>query len=241
MTSTSPVSIVGYPAAALAIVVGLLLMIVLPLAIAIPVGLIVGAIAAVVVRRSALSIALHELGASPAGEDGHERVDNLLEGLCLSSGSAMPRLHITRHRAPDAAVVGRAADDADLVVTAGAVEDLSRLELEALIARALCLLDNDIETATLLCAAGRLLGRGSLAGKYISRHLVPEAVVLADFAGVRLTRYPPALADAMTRSQEAGGVPSHPTTDHLWLFGPLSIDNSVRPPLDQRIDTLQEL
>jgi len=241
MTSTSPTSIVGYPAAALALVVSLLLLIVLPIWIAIPIGLIVGMAAFVMVRRSALSIALHELGAVPADPPGRDRVDNLLEGLCLSSGTTMPRLHMTEHRAPDAAVVGRGADDADLVVTAGAAEDLSRLELEALIARALCLLDTGIETSTLLCAGGRLLGRGALAGRYIGRHLVPEAVVLADFAGVRLTRYPPALASVMTRATETGGVPSHPTTDHLWLFGPLSVQDHVRPPLDQRIDTLQEL
>lgn len=241
MTSTSPTAIVGYPALALTLVAGLLLLIVLPFWVAIPVGLIVGAAAFFMVRRSALSIALHELGAESADHRGRARVDNLLEGLCLGSGTTLPRLHIADHRAPDAAVVGRDAHDADLVVTTGAVEDLSRLELEALIARALCLIDADIETPTLLCAAGRLLGRGALARRYIRRHVVPEAVVLADFAGVRLTRYPPALADVMTRVTEVGGVPPHPTTDHLWLFGPLSVEDNVRPPLDQRIDTIQEL
>jgi len=241
MTSASPVSIVGMPAAALALLVGLLLLIVVPVWIAVPVGLLVGIFVFVMVRRRSLSIALHELGSVAAATDGGDRVHNLLEGLCLSSGSAMPRLHISDHRSPDAAVIGRDADDADLVVTAGAAEDLSRLELEALIARALCMLDAGIEASTLLCAAGRLLGGGALAGRYITRHLDAGSVVLADFAGVRLTRYPPALAGAMTRATESGGVPSHTTTDHLWLFGPLSVDDQIRPPLDQRIDTLQEL
>ncbi len=241
MSSTSPTAIVGYPSVALALIVGLLLAIAVPVVVAVIVGLVVGVIAFVTVRRTALSIALHELGAKPAPPDRRHRVDNVLEGLCLSSGNTPPAVHIADHSSPDAAVLGRNADEAVLVVTSAAADDLPRLELEALLARALCMIDSGIETPTLLCAAGRLLGRGSLAGRYISRHLAPEAVVLADFASVRLTRYPPALANVMARAAAVGGVPTHRTTDHLWLFGPISGGSNDRPPLDQRIDTLQEL
>ncbi len=242
MTSTSPTRIVGPPAATLALVVSLVLLaIAVPFWLAIPVGLVVGVGAFVLVRHGATSIALHELGARPIADDRRPRIDNIVEGLCLSSGQQPPRIHVVELSAPDAAMVGRSPDRADLVVTVGALDDLTRLELEALVARTLCLLDSGVEIATLLCAAGRLLGRGALAGRYIDRRLDPGSVVLADFAGVRLTRYPPALAAVMNHARTAGGVPSHAGTNHLWLFGPVDHGDPRRPSLEQRIDTLQEL
>ncbi len=242
MTSTSPTRIVGPAAAVPALAVAfVVLAITASFWLAVPVGLVVGVGAFLLLRRSALSVALHELGALPISDSRRPRVDNIVEGLCLSSGLRPPRIHVAELSAPDAAMVGRSPDDADLVVTVGALDDLTRLELEALVARALCLLDSDVETSTVLCAAGRILGRGALAGRYISRRLDPDSVVLADFAGVRLTRYPPALAAAMTHARSAGGVPSHADTNHLWLFGPANHGDPRRPSFEQRIDTLQEL
>jgi len=241
MTSTSSIGIVGPPATLLALLVGLVLVLVAPAWVAAPVGIAVGFAMYVFVRRSALSVAQREFRAAPITDDRRAQIDNIVEGLCLSSGLMPPRIHVVESVAPDAAVIGRNAHDADMVVTTGALEDLSRLELEALMARTLCLLNGAVEPPTLLCAAGRLLGRGALAGRYIRHHLDPESVLLADFAGVRLTRYPPALASVMGRARDAGGVAPNPTTDHLWLFGPVDLDDPRRPPLEQRIDTLQEL
>jgi len=241
VTSTSPSRIIGPPAAVLALVVAGVLSAVVPILFAVPVGIAVGVAALLVVRQRALPIALHELGAGPIADQRRVKIDNVVEGLCLSAGFMPPRIHVVESSAPDAAVVGRNPHDADIVVTTAALDGLGRLELEALVARALCLLGEGVEAPTLLCAAGRLLGGGALAGRYIRRHLDPDSVVLADFAGVRLTRYPPALAGVMSRARDAGGAPPHPTTDHLWLFGPANLDNPRRPPLEQRIDTLQEL
>ncbi len=241
MTSTSPMKLLGLPALLLAIVVVAVFYLFTPIWVAALVGVFAGTAFAVIVRRTALSVALAELGARPIADDQRERIDNVVEGLCLSGGFTPPRIHVVGVAAPDAALVGRGRDDSDLVVTTGALDDLSRLELEALMARSLCLLDTDVESATVLCALGRLLGGKSLARRYMRSHLDAKAVVVADYAGVKITRYPPALASAMTSARDAAGVPARVTTDHLWLFGPVGVDGPPRPPLDQRIDTLQEL
>ncbi len=241
MTSNSPMRILGPPAVLLAVVVGAVVVLFAPVWVAVAVGVLAGIMLILVVRRVSLGIALTELGAQPIVDGRRERIDNIVEGICLSGGFTPPRIQVVDVSAPDAAMVARSSDDADLVVTAGALDDLSRLELEALTARALCLLESGVESATILCAAGRLLGRGSLARHFVGRHLDSKAVVLADYAGVRITRYPPALASAMTRAQTGDGVTPGVTTDHLWLFGATSGGSARRPPLDQRIVTLQEL
>ncbi len=241
MTSSAPRNIVGPPAAIITVVVALVLLVVVPVWIAVPVGLVVGILVFVLVRQKALAVALRELRSREIADCERSSLDSVVEGLCLSNGFAAPRVSVAELYSPDIAVVGRGSADAELVITLGALTDLSRLELEALVARALCLLGPELETATLLTAAGRLLGRGPFARRYISRYTDADVVVTADLEGVRLTRYPPALASAMAKAKAVGGVPDVSTTNHLWLFGPGSRNDGARPPLEQRIDTLQEL
>ncbi len=241
MTSTAPTIIIGPPTAIIAIVVALLVLLVLPVWIAIPIGLLVGVLIFVLARQKALAFALRELRSREIADSERSGLDSVVEGLCLSNGFVAPRVSVAELYSPDVAVVGRGAGDAELVITVGALNDLSRLELEAVVARALCLLGPELETATLLTAAGRLLGGGPFARRYISRYTDADVVVVADLEGARLTRYPPALASVMAKAKAVGGVPDVSTTNHLWLFGPGSRNDGARPPLEQRIDTLQEL
>jgi len=83
----------------------------------------------------------------------------------------------------------------------------------------------------------------------LRRAIDPRGALNADTAGVRLTRYPPGLASALTKLRDHGTAVRRATraTDPLWLASPLpsgaagggSFD--THPPLDERIRQLESL
>lgn len=75
--------------------------------------------------------------AEPADPVTHARLHNLAEGLCVASGLPMPRLHVIDDVAPNAFVTGRSEKHAALAVTTGLLEQLDRVELEAVLAHEL--------------------------------------------------------------------------------------------------------
>jgi Zn-dependent protease with chaperone function len=210
----------------------------LPLVIGLAVGLVVAFVATVLLERRAPEAALRSLGAHALEEGSEPRLESLVESVCASHGISEPRLYLVESRAPDAAVAGK-PDDTRLVVTTGALRQFDRLELEAVVARQLAQFGEGIRAATVLAAVSPLYG--PIAPRIRSRVLDDRRLALTDIEGVRLTRYPPALASAFEKAARSDGVPDRPASRHLWLVGPQVTANAVQPKLSERIDTLREL
>lgn len=94
---------------------------------------------AVVVVAFTLSerVALRVSHARPAVPDEHVRYHNLVEGLCVTAGLPMPRLYVVDDPAPNAFAVGRHPRRAALVATTGLLDQLSRVQLEGVLAHEL--------------------------------------------------------------------------------------------------------
>ena len=206
------------------------------------IGLVIGLAAAfaltVYLDRSAPEAALRSLGASPLPEGSEPRLESLVESVCASHGISEPKLYVVESRAPDAAVAGNAGDTR-LVVTTGALRQLDRLELEAVVARQLVQFGSGIHAATVLAAVAPLYG--PFAERVRGSVLDDRRLARVDIDGVQLTRYPPALAAVFEKAAASDGVPDRPASRHLWLVGPNGVSGAVQPALGERIDTLREL
>lgn len=206
------------------------------------IGLAIGLAVAVAVmlwlERRAPEAALRSLGATPIPEGSEPRLESLVESVCASHGISEPKLYLVESRAPDAAVAGN-ANDTRLIVTTGALRQLDRLELEAVVARELVQFGSGIHAATLLAAVAPLYG--PFAPRVRNKILDDRRLARVDIDGVQLTRYPPALAAAFEKAAASDGVPDRPASRHLWLVGPQGVADAVQPALGERIDTLREL
>ncbi|MGO8877584.1 MAG: M48 family metallopeptidase [Acidimicrobiales bacterium] len=237
--------------------------VVLLLGIVLPVLLIVGAVllvgwivlAAVIWGRASSSLLGQLEGMTPAAAAaagslrplGAERLADLSDGLCSSLGLPAPRLRVIPDRAPNALAVGRRHEDATLVVTAGLVDLLDRIELEAVVAHELAHIKRlDVASAALAASAlGRLLSviGGERAALWLRGS---DREIRADLAGVATTRYPPGLIAALERIGSTGdrrpsSVPASVLgrTASSW-FAPFDGD-SDDPTMDGRLDVLREL
>lgn len=226
------------PALVVAVVVALLFDLPLSLVLALVAALVVGGAIAWWLERRAPDAALRSLGAIPLPEGAEPRLESLVESICASHGISEPKLYLVESRAPDAAVAGN-ANDTRLVVTTGALRQLDRLELEAVVARELVQFGNGIHAATVLAAVTPFYG--PFAARVRERVLDDRRLASVDIEGVQLTRYPPALAGAFEKAAATDGVPDRPASRHLWLIGPHGVTDAVQPALAERIDTLREL
>ncbi len=242
MPTTAPRLILAVPAAGVFVVVAIAVSVLAPTPLPVLVGLIAGVASALLVAwwidRGAADSALRLLGARPLEPGQEPRLENLVHSICASHGISEPKLYAVDSRAPDAAVAGR-SDDTRLVVTMGALRQLDRLELEAVVARELVQFGSGIHSATVLASVSWMLG--PLANPLRARLLDGRRLAVTDLDGVRLTRYPPALLSVFEKATAAGGVADNAASRHLWLIGPTGVVDSVQPPLAQRIDTLREL
>jgi len=176
-----------------------------------------------------------------------ERFADLCEGLCAALGLPMPELRVLTDPSVNAIAIGRRHDEAAIVVTAGLLGVLDRIELEAVIAHELAHIKRlDIAT-TALASSGvaRVLLR--LGGRRC-RLWFEEAdrEIRADLAAVATTRYPPGMIAALERiCQIADSRPvSVPTgllerTSRSWLV-PLESPGGD-PAMAVRFDVLREL
>jgi heat shock protein HtpX len=208
-------------------------------------GPIVGLLAALAVGAGLASWARfagdRRVAAHLSGRDADSRNDarlcNLVEGLSISAGLRQPRIVVVDSSGLNAMVAGTSPDRAVLAVTTGLLQELDRMELEAVLAEELVQIrQNEILPATVLVATFGL-GR--------SRVLRSDRDVWADRGAVKLTRYPPALASALEKVESSGstvsGMPSYMA--HLWLAEP-GQDPAPRPgrlPVRERIEALREL
>ena len=146
--------------------------------------------------------------ASPA--DG--RLLNLVEGLAPSAGLARPSVLVIDDAAPNALALGRDGPRGVIVVTAGLLERLDRMQLEAVVAHLLVQIRDKFSADATLSLAFRP-----------SRRPDPIPFAVADSSAVSLTRYPPALAGALDAVAAAGPVApkrSSPVLGPVWLVPP---------------------
>jgi len=96
------------------------------------------------------SIALASVGAKQANSSEHKMFYDLVEGLTLASGLPMPKLYIMKNEQINAFASGRNPENAVICVTTGALEKLSKQELEGVLSHELSHIANfDIRFMTL--------------------------------------------------------------------------------------------
>ena len=167
---------------------------------------------------------------------GPARLANLVESVAVAVGVPEPALRVVEDPAPNALVTGRDPRHATLVVTAGLLERLDRLALEAVVAQQLSIIRagtthrRDVAVAV-LGTTGRFvrpLGRLAAGAAAAERG--------ADVAAVSVTRYPPGLLSALDAVAAGPEVGSPAPLAPLWFVPPGSSDD-----LRLRVETMREL
>lgn len=119
------------------------------------------------VRKGGAGMVLAATGARPAGAADEPRLHNLLDGLCVGVGIPKPGLWVVDDPVPNALAVARAPDEAAIVVTSAVVQDLSRIEVEAVLAHQLARIrrgDAVVGAAAVVCLTGLPLLAGPPGG-----------------------------------------------------------------------------
>ena len=169
-------------------------------------------------------------------------------------GVPVPTLAVAPSSAANATAFGRRSDRSTLVVTQGLLDALNRIELEAVVARLLTQIRDG--RAAYLTTAVTTVGFPALLWPalwpLVQARTEREASTGSDFdddaEAVRLTRYPPGLADAL-ETMSANGVRTDAprVTWPLWLADPRA-DAAVAPDslpdyradLETRVAVLRE-
>ena len=224
------------------------------------------AIAAVALSWSkATDVVLDLNEAEAASETLHPRLFNTTAGLCAAMGVAPPSLYIVDDPAINAFATGIDVRNANLAVTSGALEDLSLVEFEGVLALQLHRIRaGDIVPETLAVTTvglplvlsemtdrWPLVSRffalpSNLIAKFLSKLYSKRDELDRDLAAVRYTRFPPALAMALEKMKgRTAVVAATPVTAHLWIASPLAPTARAVPvvhaTLDERVAILQEL
>lgn len=161
------------------------------------------------------------------------RLLNLVDGLVPSAGVARPRCLVLDSPGPNAVAFGRDARHGCFIVTTGLLDNLDRMQLEGVVARALVTIRDGVTAGTTRALAIGGSRLRSLGGD-------PGSPADLDLAAVTLTRYPPGLASALRRVLDAGppvaAPDSSPLLDKLWLAPPGDGDG-----VSTRAQALEEL
>lgn len=240
------------PHAALIFVpVALLLWLVLPWWVAVPVALLAAAVVTAVRARDIEGRVAVRLGARPIDPADQPRFAGLVESMSMAVGVRPPRLHVIDDPAANAVVWGTGPGHACIAATTGLLDDIDRIELEAVVAHLLSgVRDGAVEAHTVLTAFFGPLAEGpfrSVFGRLIDAPEDDRRIVLADLDGVRATQYPPGAVAALERlaSRSTFVTRSPGPLQPLWLAAPSEPRPgdpfAVHPPLADRIDLLREV
>lgn len=252
----------GGAACVVAVAVALILLVGPIIGVVIPVVLAAGG--AVIGYRlyaaRAPGLVLEHLTAQRADPVGDARLFNVVEGLCVTHGVPEPEVRVLDEAGLNACAIGLDPRDTTLVVTRGACDTLSRIELEAVVARLLAAVKSQqvarltrmIATAGLPAAMTESGGMSFLAGmsqRAFATLLEEHVVAHADLAGATTTRYPPGLASALDVIRSSSAVVARATRAdaHLWIADPLDVAShgagpfDVFPSLTSRVAALHEL
>jgi heat shock protein HtpX len=180
---------------------------------------------------------LAHIGGRDADPKKDARLCNLVEGLSIGAGVRQPRLRVIDSRGLNALAAGTTPGRSIVAVTSGLLNELERIELEAVLAEELVQIRYNETLPGTVLAATFGVGQGSA--------LLADRDARADQGAVGLTRYPPALAAALEKIETKGstveGQPSYMA--HLWLADPRGVGGGGRGrlPLRERIEALREL
>lgn len=201
---------------------------------------VVSVLVAAAVWLSADRRAVAAIGGADANPVAHARLVNLVEGLCVGAGLAVPRVLVVPDTALNAVAVGRDPRRATLAVTSALVEQLSVIELEGVVAEELVRIKRrDTLPGTIATGTGAI-------GRRLAQ--AADGDEDADLGAVALTRYPPGLASALEKMRQLGtGVGGRAgRLGDLWLADPSTPDAGAavpdrRPPLAERVRALRAL
>lgn len=222
------------------------------------IGLIAGAALPYWASRVSEETVVGAVESAVADHVAHARLLNLVDGLCLVSGAAHPEVRVVEEEAPVAMAAHEAGSAGTILVSSGLVASMGRVEMEAVLAHLVARIrSGEIALATYVVALGMVLSRAGLGavGSWIRRVTLEEsAVMTADMAACRTTRYPPALVAALESVDSSGPVGgSFPVaTAPLWFAVPggggattsavgVPIVDAFQPPLADRIAICKEI
>ena len=193
---------------------------------------VLGAIGALVAMRPRPDQLVNRL-TQHADQGASPRVVNLASSVATMTGSGEAELHTIDAESINIASVPRNGRSPVVVITRGASEQLGVVEMEGLVAAALVR-----ATSPTLSAHCRDLSRLWSIGMAYE----PDFLFLDDSAAARVTRFPPALADAYAMAASTGTVvPGEwSTMATVWLFDPSSSGGAVHPDIHDRITILRE-
>jgi heat shock protein HtpX len=210
------------------------------------------------VYRTADDVVLKMVGGLPASEHEHARLFNVIDGLCVVGGDPRPALRVVGIEYPVALAVGMPGESGTIIVSAGFLKSMGRVEMEAVMAHVMWRLrTGDIGVTTYmlaLSAAMQRFGGDKLMPSVIARVVDERTVMWADIAACQATRYPPAMVAALEIVERASDIPlGRIGAQPLWFATPDSTrdDNNqsggastmgfARPPLADRIAVLKEI
>lgn len=137
-------------------------------------------------------VMLRRLGAAPLEGGDAPRLENLAAGIAADLGVEPPRLYVLEGGGPNA-LVATGARTGILAVRKTLLESFTRTELEAVVTHCLLRLHSSEFVYSNLAARWSDLGAG----------LAPRVGTADDVRAVAVTRYPPALAAAITKCDAA--------------------------------------
>ncbi|MCL4449312.1 MAG: M48 family metalloprotease [Actinobacteria bacterium] len=152
----------------------------------------------------------------PGSEHEQPGLYNFLNYLCPSLGLPVPTAYIAKTSKMNICAIGRTPATGVLIVTTGLLEQLSMIELEAVLSHELMHIKrNDIFPATVLAFLKTFLHLTML-------RVFPSSdrEIMVDISAVSLTRYPPALRMALDNLQKGDGHTL--LADCPRLYGPMS-------------------
>ncbi|GIS55931.1 MAG: hypothetical protein Ct9H90mP30_6160 [Actinomycetota bacterium] len=161
-------------------------------------------------RRMELRI-IAKVNAEAIDKGSYPKFENLVEGLCVAHGFRNPNLFIISDSAPNMMMVGKNSPQGNLIVTTGLLERVNRVELErVLITHELSRIRNRL--ALLDCTTAVLVAKPFVLfpgfEKWLTAKLFASwSVAETDLQAVSLTRYPIALASALSSLNIDGRVP----------------------------------
>lgn len=160
-------------------------------------------------------VALASSGARPADTEADKYVVRMVENLCITVGSPMPKVYVIEDEAINAFATGRDPEHASIAVTTGAIRKLENEELEGVLAHELSHVRNyDIRVMTvvivlvgIVAVLGDIVFRMSLHGGRDRNHkngallivglvLIILAPIVAQLIKLAVSRKREYLADA---------------------------------------------
>jgi hypothetical protein len=131
-----------------------------------------------------------------------DRVQTVAESLCAQSGLEVPGILVIDTQAVNATSVIGPRRRASIVITRGALAEYSIIELEAVVAREIARLRSGLASYDAMLSFPRKILAWVSFGTYPVRLKTSFAreIEMVDLAALTLTRFPPALADALEKS-----------------------------------------